>query len=140
MKLLDLAGSDSAETCLLLLSLLLEKKKGQHDATGVLESLSGFRESDFARSSKTEKFASSLAALALVLRTAQRPSDISMPTGDIDRYMKALAPSIQRAHGSGRPRQRLLFEKDIEKAAGKAEELDSDSIWATPCNESKHVW
>lgn len=140
MQLLDLAGSDSTESFLLLLSLLLEKKNGQYCATGVLESLSGGKESDFARSSKTEKFASSLAALALVLKKAQSSSDVSMPKDQIDRHMKALAPSIQRAQGFGRPRQRLLVEKDIEKAAGKADDLDSDSIWATPCNESKHVW
>ena len=139
MQLLDLAGTDVTESYLLLLSLLHEKT-GQYDATGILESLSGARESDFARASKTETFASSLAALALRLKKAQKSSDAFMPKGQTTRYMTALAPSIQRARGVGRPRQRLLVEMDIEKAAGKAKELMSDPIWATPCNESKHFW
>jgi hypothetical protein len=139
MQLLDLAGTDVTESYLLLLSLLHEKT-GQYDATGVLESLSGARESDFARASKTETFASSLAALALRLKKAHKSSDVYVPKGQTTRYMTALAPSIQRARGIGRPRQRLLVEMDIEKAAGKAEEMKSDPIWATPCNESKHFW
>jgi len=140
LKMFDLSGSESTESSLLLLSLLLEKKNGGSGSAGILESISGLRESAFSRSSKMEKIPASLAALALSLKKAQGSSDFSMTKDEIDRFMKPLAPSLQRSRTSGRPRQRLLFEKDLESAASSDKTQDLDSFWATPCNESKHVW
>ena len=137
MKLFDLSGTESTDSSILLLSLLLEKRNSRTNNTtsGVLSSLGGLSESNFARSSRSEKTPSSLAAMAASLKKGRG----SMAEDEIDRWMKPLAPSLQRRKNTDRLRQRLLFEKDLERVGGK-EPDESDPLWVSPCNESKHAW
>lgn len=133
MKLLDLSGAESTDSLILLISLLLEKDQ-HNNATGILESLGGLNESEFSHSS-SGNISSSLAALAVSLKKGQK----SMAEDQVDRWMKPLAPTLQRSKNTGRVRQRVLYEKALESAGGKEVE-DSDPMWTSPCNESKHVW
>ena len=140
MKMFDLSGAESTDSSILLLSLLLEKGKSRsNNATGVLDSLGGLSESGLSRLSGSEKIPSSLAALAASLKKGQGSSGHSMAADAVDRWIKPLAPSLQRSKNTDRLRQRLLFEKDLESAGGK-QVKDSDPIWMSPCNESRHVW
>lgn len=140
LKTLDIPGAEYSESLVLQLSLTLEKSE-RKEAAGVLSSLSGFGEHVRARQPTSTKSSSSLAALALCCHTnAMTPSNQrGMTVDQLNVWILPLAPSLQRSKLAGRSRQRILGEKDLERAGGK-EVDDSDSVWATPCNESKHVW
>jgi len=134
LKMLDLAGTDSTESMLLLLSLLLEVKNA--DSTALLRSLGGYDESSM--SSGLPTATSSLAALAGNMRTktTQKPMD----NHHVKRWMNPLAPSLQRGTHYRRARQRLVGEKVLESACCAQDEILVDPQWLSPCNESRHIW
>ena len=136
LKLLDLSGSESTESLILQLALVLQKDHSK-DVTPLLKSLCGYDDNAFSRSSTPVKTPASLAALALSLKL--NPSAHVMTGEQVDRWIKPLAPSLQRGTRTGRMRQKVLGEGDLAKAGAKQKD-DPDDLWMSPCNESKHIW
>jgi hypothetical protein len=83
------------------------------------------------------KTPASLAALAVSLKLNTATHEMSRE--QVDRWMKPLAPSLQRGKRTGRMRQRILGEDDLAEAGAKQQDTP-DALWTSPCNESKHVW
>ena len=138
VKTFDISGSESTESIVLQLTLLLEKTKG-NKAAGVLKSLSGFSDNGKSCPSALLKSSSSLAALALSLKVNPGASSKQGMTGDqVTCWIKPLAPSLQRSKITSRSRQRIMGEKDLENLGEKG--VDLDTVWSSPCNESRHVW
>jgi hypothetical protein len=105
-----------------------------------LKSLCGYDDGGFARSSAPVRTPASLAALAVSLKLSKsRGSSQEMKKEQVDRWMKPLAPSLQRGARTSRIRQRVLGENDLRMAGAKQDD-ESDPLWVSPCNESKHVW
>lgn len=136
LKMLDIAGTESTESMLLQLSLLLQIKSG--DNTDVLKSLSGYDEGALSRSSGLPTATASLAALC-VSKKVNGPNH-QMSEDHLKRWMKPLAPSLQRGTHFGRARQRLLGERELEAVGGTQIKTNTDPQWSTPCNESRHIW
>lgn len=130
LKMLDLAGTESTDSMLLQLCLLLELKSGE--ATGVLEALSGLEQSGLPTAN------ASLAALASSFKV-NGPGQ-GMNDEKINQWIKPLAPSLQKETRFGRVRQRLLGEGALGRAGGSEEQTTMDPLWLSPCNESRHIW
>ena len=146
LKLLDLAGTEASENAMLHLVLAMQADPFA-DVTPALKALCGLGEDG--RSSSSRSSASSIAALALDLRTRQQKGEMKVTNGRIPkmsddlcrRWMPQLAPSVQRSQRAQRVRQRLMGEEAIDKAVTrKLESVDQDTKWNNPGNESKHVW
>lgn len=139
VKLLDVAGGESGDNLVLQLVLILGKDNG-NDPVGVLKSMSGCKDGEFKQTSGIVTAPASLAGLAFRLKLmVDDHRAFEMGASEINGWIKPLAPSLQRGPGAGRPRPIIFGEKDLENAGGK--DVDSiESLWATPCNESKHVW
>ena len=135
LKMLDLVGTESQESMLLQLSLLLEIKNG--DATQLLKSVSGYGEKGLTSSTGLPRATTSLAALATHMKIK---SSEPMNTADAHKWMKPLAPSLQRGTQFRRGRQRLLGEQALSAAAGTKRNADIDPLFMSPCNELRHVW
>lgn len=139
LKMLDLVGAESADSLILHLALVLEKDRSK-DVTGILKAISGFDETGLSRSSAPVKPPSSLAALAVSLKVnTTNGANLEMSGSQVNRWIKPLAPSLQRSSKASRVRQRLFGENDLEKVGAKQDDA-FDSVWISPCNESKHVW
>jgi len=137
LKLLDLVGSDATESTIVQLALMLEKG-GKGDAGNLLKLISGYNDNAFARSTAPAKASSSLTALSVFLKET-KGRETPMSADQINRWMKPLAPSIQRGGPNRRLRQKLVGEKVLFEVAGK-EPADADPLWVAPCSEAKHVW
>ena len=139
LKSLDLGGSERSEALLVQLSLLLEKDATK-DLTGVIQNISGVGQGSLSSSKTAMKFPSSLAALALSLKqTKNRGQDPGMAPENVTKWMIPIAPSLQRGSRMGRVRGGLLDEKILE-SAGDVKEIFTETVWATACSETKHVW
>jgi hypothetical protein len=136
LKMLDIAGAEATETLILQVALILQKDHSK-DVTPILKSLCGYDDNAFSRSSAPVKTPASLAALAVSLKLNTATHEMSRE--QVDRWMKPLAPSLQRGRRTGRMRQRILGEEDLAKAGAKQQDTP-DALWTSPCNESKHVW
>lgn len=148
LKFLDLAGSESSDSAMLQLVLAAQNDPFA-DVTPALKALSGYGEEGYGRSSSFNHSSASLAALALDLRLRSQSGSIKLNNGVFEkmstetsrRYMRQLAPSIQRSHRSNRVRHRLIGEEAVDKAVTRKQETkDPDKLWSMPCNESKHIW
>lgn len=146
LKLLDLAGTEASENAMLHMVLAMQADPFA-DVSPALRALCGIGEDG--RSSSSRSSASSIAALALDLRTMQQKGEMRVTNGRIPtmndefcrRWMRQLAPSVQRSQRAQRVRQRLLGEEAIDKAVTrKLETVEQDTKWNNPCNETKHVW
>jgi hypothetical protein len=139
LKMLDLAGTESADAMLLQLSLALQMDPSA-DVTKVLQALCQSDSQGAKTSSATA--AASLAALALELKSKKIQS--GQPTsGDFSkRWMQSLAPSLQRGKRMGRLRQRIIGEEAFSIVAGKhgQKTLAQDQLFKTSLIEAKHVW
>lgn len=135
LKMLDIAGTESTETMLLQLSTVLEIKSG--DNTDVLKSLCGYDDGSLARSESLPTATASLAALSVATKLN---GSNGMNKNQLERWMKPLAPSLQRGTQFGRARQRLLGEKELASVGGAISQAKRDPQWMTPCNESRHIW
>lgn len=136
LKMLDLVGTESADSMLLQLSLMLEIKSG--DATDLLKALSGYDELSIAGPAGICTANTSLAAFAGLLK--ENGPNPGLNKEQINRWMKPLAPSLQRGTKFRRVRQRLLGERSLQKAGGTQIQVVPDPLWQTPCNESRHIW
>ena len=137
LKMLDMVGTESSDSMLLQLSLLLEIKSG--DTTELLKTLSGYDQAGGSNATGLPNANKSLAALSVSLKLNELPGG-KMSDDNINRWMKPLAPSLQRGTTFRRVRQRLLGESALDKAAGKGAQPKPDPLWQTPCNESRHLW
>jgi hypothetical protein len=135
LKLLDLVGSEMTESIIVQLALMLEKG-GTRDASGILKFISGYN--DNTMSSAPIKAPTSLAALYVFLKESGGREN-QMSSEQIQRWMRPLAPSLQRCTRVARIRQKLIGEKDLAAAAGQETEAP-DPLWVAPCSEAKHVW
>lgn len=134
LKMFDLVGSTTSDALILQIALVM-KKEASADVMSILKSLSGYDNTgSFNRSTSAAKAPASLAALAVSLRQGG-----PMPEAQADRFMKSLAPSLQRGARVRRTRLSLFTEDDLASAGEKIQN-PSDPVWVTPCNESKHVW
>jgi len=139
LKLLDLVGSEGTESMILQLALALGKDNSR-DTTGILKSLCGFDETGLSRSSAPVKAPASLASLAVTMKKNKvEGAQLVMSDDQIGRWMKPLAPSLQRGARVVRPRQKI-FGTAVLSSAGDKTEDKPDELWVSPCNESKHVW
>jgi hypothetical protein len=139
VKMLDVEGAESADSLVLQLVLMLEKEKG-NDAAGVMKSLCGYSNGVSSLVADPVTTSGSLAALALFLKLKAGDSRApEMSDSEVERWIKPLAPSLQRGAREGRSRQSIFGEKDLE-SAGRTEADTLDSMWISPCNETKHVW
>ena len=136
LKMLDLAGTESHESMLLQLALLLEIKTG--DATELLKSISGYGEQGLSSSSGIPTATTSLAALATHMKI--KSSSQQMDANQTQKWIKPLAPSLQRGTQFPRVRQRLLGERALSAAVGAQRGADPDPQFLSPCNESRHIW
>jgi hypothetical protein len=136
LKMLDIAGAESTETLILQVALILQNDHSK-DVTPILKSLCGYDDNAFSRSTAPVKTPAALAALAVALKLNKSSHEMSVE--QVDRWMKPLAPSLQRGTRTGRMRQKILGEEDLAKAGAKQQD-SADALWTTPCNESKHVW
>jgi hypothetical protein len=149
LKLLDVAGNSASDSALLQLALS-SQLDASSDVTNLLTTLSGQGDDGLAsRSVSHQSTTSSLAALALDLKSRQVNGKVPQQGGEFAktsedfqrRYMTRLAPSIQRRQKAQRLRHRLIGEAAVDKAmSGMQQNVTPDSLWQTPCNESKHVW
>ena len=148
LKFLDLAGSESSDSAILQL-ILAAQIDPFADITHALNALSGYGEEGYGQSSSFNHTSASLAALALDLRMRSQNGTLNMNGGVFEkmnnetsrRYMRQLAPSIQRSHRNNRVRHRLIGEEAIDKVVIRKQEMkDPDKLWSMPCNESKHIW
>ena len=137
LKLLDLAGGDATETMAVQLALSLGKDKTR-DPSGFLKTVSGYSAGTFSGQASKPRVPTSIAALATLLKESVE-RDEPMSKEQIDRWMKPLAPSLQRKCRGPRIRQRVVGEQDLVAASGEQTDT-SDPIWLTPCVEAKHVW
>lgn len=138
LKMLDIAGSESTDSNIFLLSLMLEKGKSK-DTSGILGLISGYGEGGVSQPSGEMRLSSAVAAVILSLRNAKtRGGDFAMNGAEIDRWIKPLAPSLQKGGRFRRVRQRLVGESLLSKAGEKKEE--DDPLWTTACNQAKHIW
>lgn len=135
VKMLDLVGSESSENLIVTLALALSKD-GSKNVTPILKSICGYDDSGFSRSTAPVKSASALAALAVSCRVN---TGGGMQDDQIHRWMKPLAPSLRRGSSLSRPRQKILSKADLT-SAGEVIDDQSDPLWVSSCNESKHVW
>jgi hypothetical protein len=135
LKILDIIGTESADTKMLHLSLLMEKAKNG-DATGILHCLSGLN--DIGMNVNSVATIMSSASLAAVSALVKASSDLNMSHENIESWMKPLAPTFQQCKGVTQSRQHLVG-KRLEVVTGTMSE-ECERIWTTPCNESKHVW
>lgn len=138
VKELDLVGGESTDSMILRLALALEKDHSR-DATGLLKSLSGYDESSFARSSNPVKAPASLAALALTLKLNKQRGNLEMSGEEIARWMKPLAPSLQRGARAVRTRQTIFGKAQLDSIGEKIDN-QADPSWISACKEAKHVW
>lgn len=139
IKMLDLVGTEASESLILQLSLALGKDPSK-DTTGLLKSMCGFDDTGFSRSSDLPKAPAAMAALAVTMKqNKSRGSNLEMNDDEIGRWMKPLAPSLQRGARIIRSRQ-SIFGRDNLASVGDKNEDKSDELWVSPCNESKHVW
>jgi hypothetical protein len=130
LKMLDIVGTESSDSMILQLALAMQIDPFK-DVTPVLEALCQ-QESQSGKAGGSAT-AASLAALALELRKKQ------IPDGDFTkRWMKPLAPSLQRGNRTGRLRARIMGEAAFSKV-GKVEQV-KDKLFSTETSESKHVW
>ncbi|GKY97024.1 hypothetical protein MPSEU_000661200 [Mayamaea pseudoterrestris] len=136
IKLLDVSGSMLGDNLILQVALALAKELPD-ETSKLLQTLSGYGQRGISSSGVPVKTHTSIAALALSL---QQGHGREMQSDDINRYMKPLAPSLQRGSKSmTRSRQNLLGESNI--GGLKKKHVDApDPIWTQPCNESRHVW
>ena len=148
LKLLDVAGTTSSDNALLHLALSLQLDQST-DVTKVLKALSGYGDDGSARIGSHSSTTSSLAALAMDLKSRQMNGKMPLDGGEFEktsekfrrRWITQLAPSIQRGRKLQRARHRLIGEDAIGKATrGIDKVVHPDSRWLTPCNESKHIW
>ena len=135
LKMLDFAGCDTTETIAVQLALLLEKGSSR-DATGILKLVSGYNADEF--SSVPAKAPSCMAAVATYLKESKKRED-PMTDEQVARWMRPLAPTLQRGTRTGRTRQRIAAEADLVAASGQGSN-ESDPLWVSPCVEAKHVW
>jgi hypothetical protein len=139
VKSLDFAGSSQADNLILQIALILQKDRSQ-DITEILRKLSGYDEPMFSRSSEYCHVPGSLAALAVSLKSSKSNTNRQVMSSDhVERWMRPLAPSLQRGATFGRTRQKLIGESDFINAGSNSDE-GSDNFWSIPCNEAKHVW
>ena len=139
LKTLDVIGSECTESMIVQMSLLLEKDRAK-DTTGILKVVSGFGGGGLGQQSGDCKLPGSLAALVLSLKNSRmRGVDLGMSSDEIDRWMKPLAPSLQKGGKIRRTRQKLMGETEIG-SAGENEATPEDPLWTTPCKEAKHIW
>jgi hypothetical protein len=138
LKSLDLTGSASSERLILDLTMAIGMDLTK-DVTPLLNAISGLDDSRGPRLSAAKKPCAALAALAVCLKQGPARGSNGMTEDQVDRWMKPLAPSIQHGTRFARPRHRIFTTAELEKAGGKTT-VTSDSVWVTPCNESKHVW
>jgi hypothetical protein len=123
----------------LQIALILQKDRSQ-DITEILRKLSGYDEPMFSRSSEYCHVPGSLAALAVSLKSSKSNTNRQVMSSDhVERWMRPLAPSLQRGATFGRTRQKLIGESDFINAGSNSDE-GSDNFWSIPCNEAKHVW
>eukprot|EP00522_Entomoneis_paludosa_P008904 CAMPEP_0172451960 /NCGR_PEP_ID=MMETSP1065-20121228/9758_1 /TAXON_ID=265537 /ORGANISM="Amphiprora paludosa, Strain CCMP125" /LENGTH=3022 /DNA_ID=CAMNT_0013203931 /DNA_START=83 /DNA_END=9152 /DNA_ORIENTATION=- len=139
LKTLDISGSEYTEAMIVQLSLVLEKDKSK-DVAGILNLVSGFEESGLGRSSGVPRLPSSVAALALSQKIARASGgELVMEAEHIDRWMKPLAPSLQKGGRLRRVRNRLIGTGALS-SAGERIPKDVDPLWTSSCKEAKHVW
>lgn len=146
LKLLDVAGTMPSDSTLLHLALSLELDQSS-DITDLLKALSGYGDEGNGRLAARSSTTSSLAALAVDLKSRQVNGKVPQSGGELEkaseefrrRWMTQLAPSLQHSQSMQRPRHRLIGETAISKAS-RDKAFQPDSRWLTPCNESKHVW
>jgi hypothetical protein len=135
LTLLDLAGCDGMETISVQLALSLQRN-GARDAMGFLKLVSGYDIDVY--SGPPARASTSMAALAIFLKQ-RRSGDDELTARQIKRWMRPLAPSLQKGTHGGRARQKLAGEIDLAATAGKETDI-SDALWVSPCSEAKHVW
>ena len=138
LKTLDLVGADSSDNLILELTLALSKDHTK-DATPILKALCGYDESGYSRSISNLKAPAALAALAVAMKEGSQNGVYGMSKDQVDRWMKPLAPSLQRGSSIVRPRQKILGKGDLAVAGERIVDF-SDPLWVSACNESKHVW
>jgi hypothetical protein len=140
LKTLDICGAPSADGLALQLSLILAKKQGGK-VQDILQLLGSVSEDGKPSASHSMHPSSSLAALALSMtkKSASRSKNLAMTDEQIKVWMRPLAPCMQKTKMSGRSRQRIFGEQELSIVA-RTESTDADSLWATSCNESKHIW
>jgi len=139
LKTLDLVGCEETESMIVQLSLALEKDKTR-DAAGILNLVSGFEDSGFNRATGAQRLPGSIAALALSQKIAKLSgSELVMEPDHIDRWMKPLAPSLQKGGRLKRVRNRMIGPGALGSAGERIEKID-DALWTSSCNEAKHVW
>lgn len=139
LKMFDLVGSEASESLILQLSLALGKDSSR-DVAGLLKTMCGFDDTGFSRASNLVKAPAALAALAVTMKQKKsKGADLGMNEEELSRWMKPLAPSLQRGARIIRSRQRIFGTGDLARAGDKSEDK-TDGLWVSPCNESKHVW
>ncbi|KAL7579236.1 hypothetical protein ACA910_011397 [Epithemia clementina (nom. ined.)] len=139
MKTLDIVGSECTEAMIVQISMLLEKDRSK-DASGILKLISGYGSGGLGHPTGDTKLPSSLAALALSQRSARmRGVELGMSKEEIDRWMKPLAPSIQKGGRLRRTRQKLIGENALLNAGDK-NDTSEDPLWTGSCKEAKHIW
>jgi hypothetical protein len=136
LKLLDVGGSESCDAQILQLALVAGKDRSK-DSTALLKTLSGYGEPAMSSLGAPIRAPSSLAALAVSLKETRGRG---MKPEDIGRWMKPLAPSLQKGNRTlTRSRQRIFGDSQLSHLF-KKESLPDDPLWMSYCNESKHVW
>lgn len=145
LKMLDLVGTETSDSMLLHLALATQMDPSA-DVKMILENLSGFGDTGISRSHVQTSSTASLAALVLDIQNRKNSSKSgdqnSKMSEDLSkRWMRQLAPSLQRCGRLGRVRQRLVGEEALKNAlGGKDETVSRSRIWSVSCNESRHVW
>ena len=137
LKALDVVGSEFSDSTLIQLSLVLAKDKSK-DLGDILRLVGGQGRS--LPATGTSRLPSAVAALTISQTNARLSGrEPGMSPEMIDRWMKPLAPSLQKGGKFRRVRQQLMGKTALEKA-GEVMTKPTEPLWMTSCKEAKHIW
>ena len=137
LKLLDVTGSGSSDALLLQTALALQADPFQ-DTSEILGALCQ-GDNQLGKSSSSSAN-SSLASLALQLKSGRIVSNEDAQHDFSKQFMKHLAPSFQKGKRIGRERQRLLSENMFTKINQARSPSLVSKLFSTDLSEMKHVW
>eukprot|EP00536_Pseudo-nitzschia_multiseries_P007798 jgi/Psemu1/256590/estExt_Genewise1Plus.C_1870025 len=129
VKMLDIAGTESADAMMLQLSMALQL--GPSMKTNPI--VDALYQQDSHTEEKIPSTVASLAALAIELKNGKTPSP-----GFNHKWLQSLAPSVQRSRRAGRHRSRLIGESSLSGVAPKGPL--QDKLFSKDIPESKLVW
>jgi hypothetical protein len=127
LKMFDMCGTQYTENVLVQLAAIRERE----GPNSVLRALKGHSDASL--------YTSNVYASLAVHLSEQQTRQTQMNTDGEKRLAKQLAPSLQGGMRVGRARHKVMGESSLDEF-GRSKSQDTEPLWATSCNEAKHIW